>query len=742
MQSTGLALVFHHTQPPGTGRDDLGRAFERCYLPMIAALEDYPDIVASVHWSGPLLEWMEREAPAALESVLAMVKAGRLEVLGGLFGSALLPAVPERDAIGQVTVQQRWWKAHGNVKPRGAWLPHCAWDPMAVRVLAGRGIQYTVLEDHQMGTNVVADGWHLTEREGIPLGLFVADSRMAAMVPEASPSRILHAIHTRATEGVRCLTLAVSVESFGAALDRSATACFGGRQGWVHRFFKVLSENKHWLKLVTLGTAFDRMRPTGRVYPPASVSLPVAVHAMGGQAGAAFIGMLRELRAGESGPLAGWVRAPGWDATLGTHAEVNRLHKRMLRASAEVMRLRNALKEGTGEQDTRMTALQDATLALYRGQTSMAYVHGVDVGAQDAEVRGEAWRNILIAERLAASALGDNARLRSELVDADLDGRPEHVVRTPHWQGVVAPALGGSLVELCLWALPANLLDVRSRSDEPEHAQLAEASLSRLPAVGEAPDEPTSESDPPLLPLHDLPRFPPLRVAQDDLASSVFVDRYPRSSFLDRFLSPEATLTTLREAAMVESGDFLNGEYTLVQQDLTDTAAAWTLARDGTMSEGAALKLVRVQKRFGWTRDQPSLDVHYQVSNRTHAPLHTRFGIELNFGVGGLRGPDFGLEVYTGRRTGYPPRTVGLDAEVDVAEVRELVWFDRKRRFRMRIRLKQPAHLWAWPIETVSRSPRGMERTFQGTSVVFWWPIEFRVQETKSLELALTVETG
>jgi hypothetical protein len=35
-----------------------------------------------------------------------------------------------------------------------------------------------------------------------------------------------------------------------------------------------------------------------------------------------------------------------------------------------------------------------------------------------------------------------------------------------------------------------------------------------------------------------------------------------------------------------------------------------------------------------------------------------------------------------------------------------------------------------------------MERTFQGTSVVFWWPMEFRLQETKSLELELRVETA
>ncbi len=738
MQSIGLALVLHHTQPPGTAEADLRRAFERCYLPMIAALEDFPEITASVHWSGPLLEWMDREAPEAFASMQAMVRSGKLEVLGGLFGGALLPGVPERDAIGQVTVQQRWWRAHGDIKPRGAWLPFCAWDPTAVRVLAGRGLQYTVLEEHQMGPGVVPDGWYLTEREGTPLGVFVADSRLAAMVPEAPPTRILHAIHTRATEGVRCLTLAIAVEGFGAALDSSATACFGGKSGWVQRFFRVLTDNRHWLKLVTLGTAFDRMKPTSRVYPPPSVSLPVAIHAMGGRSGAAFIGLLKQLREGEHSPLGGWVRAPAWDATLGAHPEVNRLHKHMLRASAEVQRLRNAIREGRGENDPRMNALEEATLALYRGQTGMAYVHGVDVGAQDAEVRGEAWRNVLTAERVATSAVGDVNRLRAELVDADLDGRPEHIVRTPHWQATVAPALGGSLVELCLWKLPGNLLDVRSRVDEPEHAVLSSLQLTDAPPAGGDEEEPTTESEPIPIPTRELPDLPSVRVAEDGLAARVFVDRYTRSSFLDRFLAPETTLASLRTSSHVETGDFLTGEYSLVQQELTDASAAWTLARDGAMSEGAALKLMRVQKRFGWLRDKPALDVRYELDNRMHDPVHTRFGVELNFGLGGLRGADFGLEtVRNGKTKGF-----GLDDELDLSNVSEVVWFDRRRHFRVRVHIEQPAHVWSWPIETISRTPRGLARVFQGTCIVLWWPIEFHAQEKHQIELGLTLETA
>lgn len=740
MQSIGLALVFHHTQPPGSSPADLRRAFERCYLPMIAVLEDCPAITASVHWSGPLLEWMDREAPEAMASLLAMVKQGRLEVLGGMFGGALLPGVPERDAIGQLTVQQRWWRAHGDIKPRGAWLPFCAWDPSAVRILAGRGIQYTVLEEHQMGSNVTADGWYLTEREGTPLGVFVADSRLGAMVPEKPPTHIMHAIHTRATQGVRCLTLAIAVESFGAALDRSATACFGGKSPWVNRFFEVLAANSHWLKLVTLSTAYDRMRPTGRVYPPASVSLPVAIHAMGGKAGFAFTTLLNEAREGEHGPLAAWVRPPAWDATLGTHVEVNRLHKRMLRASAEVQRLRNAIREARGELDPRMLVLEEATLALYRSQKGMAYVHGVDVGAQDAEVRGEAWRNVLTAERLCGAALGDVGKLKAELVDADLDGRAEHVIRTPHWQGVVAPGLGGGLVELSVFRLPGNLLDIRSRVDEPEHGQLAALMLSDGPAAGQDEDEPTSEAGPgfALVPAKDMPDLSTIRVAEDGLSTQIYIDRYQRASFLDRFLAPDASLQSLRTSALVEAGDFLNGEYTLIQQELTDASAACTLMREGAMSEGAALKLVRVQKRFGWLRDRPALDVQYEIENRMHDPVHTRFGIEFNLGIGGLRGPDFGLDVVRrGKNLSFT-----LEDDIDLSTVSEICWFDRSRHFKLRLQLEQPAHVWAWPIETISRTPRGVGRAFQGTCIVLWWPIEFKGRGTQGLELGLSLETA
>ena len=107
MQSIGLVLALHNTQPPGTSGHDLRRAFERAYFPMLDALDAHPAVNVSMHWSGQLLEWMELHAPERLDQLLKLVVSGRIEILGGLHGGAVLPSLPERDAVGQVQLSLR-----------------------------------------------------------------------------------------------------------------------------------------------------------------------------------------------------------------------------------------------------------------------------------------------------------------------------------------------------------------------------------------------------------------------------------------------------------------------------------------------------------------------------------------------------------------------------------------------------------------------------------------------------------
>ena len=737
MQSIGLVLCVHQTQPYRLGAADLRLAFERTYQPLLAALEEFPAIRATVHWSGPLLEWMENHAPDALRSALALIAAGRIEVLGGLWGGAVLPAIPERDAVGQVQAMMRWWKAHQDVKPRGVWLPYTAWDPSAARILSRLGLQYTILEEAQFHPPVAADGYYLTEREGQALGLFVADTRLGWMIPDATPARLLKALALRAAGGTRCVVLSLSAEALGSADDEVARRCFSGPNGWVKRFFRELSANAHWIKLVTGGAVLDRVRPTDRAWPPAGVCLPVAVSALGGEHGAEFESIITEMRRNQVPDLVRcgpFLRAAPWEGLLPRHAEVNRLHKRMLRASLEVLRLRTQMREGRGDRDPRFAMLEEATLALYRGQSGAAYVLGVESGAQDGQIRNGAYAELIRAERVTSIALGEADRIRAEQVDYDCDGRAEVIVRTPHLCGIVAPSAGGSLVELDAWELPGNLLNTRTRRPEPEHPELSRVeNLPRL-ALASAPVVEQEEGEDITEALLDVRELPPLRLSERDLADHIHYDRHTRSTFLDHFLGPEATLENWRRGRYPEAGDFCGADYQLLQvDDGGDGSVAVSMGRDGSVNEGAALRLVRVVKRFVFHQDLPVMDARYEVSNRYHEPVRSRFGVELNLNLDSACGDDIGLHVHGER---YSLTTPGEHAEVS-----EVSLHDRRRNWRVSISLAQPARLWHHPVETVSRTPRGVARCFQGTALMLWWPVELWGLERKRLDLSLTLET-
>lgn len=738
MQAIGLVVALHNTQPPGTSGTEIRRAFERAYLPMLDLLQEFPVVRVSMHWSGPLLEWMELHAPTHLAALIQLVDAGRVEPLGGPYGGGLLPALPERDAVGQVQAMTRWWKARTDVRVRGAWLPWSAWDGNTARVLGRLGMQFSVLDETQFHPPVKADGYYLTEREGTALALFPADLRLARMVPDEAPGKILKYLALRAKDGARCLTLALPGEGFGAGLDTSATRCFGGDRGWVRRFFAALTDNAHWLKLVSFGTALDRMRPTDRAYPPPSVSLPVSVAALGEQ-GAVYAEILADLRRGDVAGLdrvAPFLWGAAWDQLLTRHPEIDRLHKRMLAASAEVARLRRIVQEERpAEGDPRVDALEEATRALYRAQSGAAYVLGGEVGAQDPGVRHEAYAALCRAEFAVATALGESDRTRVEQADVDCDGRAEIVVRTPQVCAIVAPASGGTLTELDVWSLPGNLLNVRTRRPEPEHAEVRRTeNLPRiLEAVGASVEIDRGEEEEVTEAVTDLTRLASLRAAEDGLAGRLHYDRHVRAGFVDHFLGPEANLQNVRIGRFPEAGDFVGADYTLLHLEEPEAGPIVVgMARDGNVNEGAALRLVRVLKRFAFSRDLPVIDVRYEIANRYHEPVRSRFAVELNLGLDGL-GDEVVLQTADGTR--WDPRT-----PTEHAEIAQISMVDNLRGWRATWFFSQPAHLWHYPVETVGRTPRGLAAVPQGVCLLAWWPVELWGLERRRLDLTLALE--
>ncbi len=92
---------------------------------------------------------LNRDLVGALE---LLQESGQLEMMATAATHGLLPLllkVPEA-VRAQVLAGCRWHEKTFGAKPRGFWLPECAYSPPLDPILAEAGVEWTVLEDHSI----------------------------------------------------------------------------------------------------------------------------------------------------------------------------------------------------------------------------------------------------------------------------------------------------------------------------------------------------------------------------------------------------------------------------------------------------------------------------------------------------------------------------------------------------------------------------------------------------------------
>src|ERR1044071_8102156 len=100
---------------------------------MVAALERHPGVSLSLHYSGPLLDWIRTNRPEFFERLGALVDRGQIEILGGGYYEPVLASLPQRDRVGQLRRMADELEALFGRRPVGAGLAERGWeaDPAA-----------------------------------------------------------------------------------------------------------------------------------------------------------------------------------------------------------------------------------------------------------------------------------------------------------------------------------------------------------------------------------------------------------------------------------------------------------------------------------------------------------------------------------------------------------------------------------------------------------------------------------
>ena len=122
-----LVLGSHAHVPYGADVSEFDRVYSDYVRPFVTSLYRYPEIQATLHYSGVLLHWIERSHSEMFMLIEDMVSRKQVEMLGGGFYEPMLPIIPLQDKIGQMELLTTYLRKQFGKRPVGCWIPGFTW---------------------------------------------------------------------------------------------------------------------------------------------------------------------------------------------------------------------------------------------------------------------------------------------------------------------------------------------------------------------------------------------------------------------------------------------------------------------------------------------------------------------------------------------------------------------------------------------------------------------------------------
>jgi len=661
-----IAIAIHNHQPVGNFDSVYAGAVERAYRPFLEALARHPGVRLTMHWSGPLLEWLESHDPGILDALGALVSRGQVELLSGAHYEPILAVIPPWDQQGQLERMAAYLKSRFGVTPRGAWLAERVWEPDLPDALARGGIEYTLLDDHHF-LLAGAEPERLHEPYWVEstlgrVGVYPIERELRYRIPFQPVPELLEFFRaSRGQGGVR--VFGDDGEKFGI-WPHTHEWVYG--QGWLEAWLTALEERRG-VESVPLGEAWDLERPTRRIALPAASYPEMMLWALPVETQERVEGEQQWLESQGKPELARRIASGTWREFFARYPESRRLHRRVAELSARIEQARRSCLA----QDQ----YEDARREIHRAQCNCSYWHGVFGGFYLPHLREAVRAHMLRADSITDALQGPARAWTLE------EGEEEWRLKSPRVSIGVAKD-GGAIVEIADRGRPFEFAGVIARRREAYHARVEEASRrapGRESASGEGPET-----------IHGA-----ISVKEAGLERLLEYDARAR------YASQEWT----RTAAEVEALGGLRGA-------IGTGPVGISFEADRAPSGGA--KTPRIALRSGMIRKEiaPGRDEREFEVRLTGAPGRGWLLSEWNLSLLTPDAPGRRL-VIAGRNpwTGAPGSAGGADGVT-------LIRLEDAEYLRVALTLSfVPAARVEWsPVETVSLSEAGAERVYQGTA--------------------------
>lgn len=676
-----LVLLIHAHQPVGNFEKVLEGAYQQCYLPFLDVLERHPGVRIGLHYSGPLLEWIERAHPELIERLQALARRKQVEMVGGGFYEPILVAIPPQDRAEQIRRMADHLELTFGSRPPGAWLAERVWEPALPTALEAAGVDYTLVDDnHFIGAGFEPAslfGYYFAEDCGAKVRLLPGLKSLRYLIPYHSVEEVIQYMRECAAQAPGGMAaMGDDCEKFGV-WPRTFDHCY--TDGWVDGFFSALEAQSDWLEIVTPSAALAARPARGRADLPTASYAEMGEWALPTEARKRFHHLAEEFSS--RADVQPFLRGGFWRNFLTKYTEVNLLHKKMLHVSAKLRRLERSRRAA------RRDSLESMKNLLLRAQCNDAYWHGVFGGIYAPHLRTVLLQSLVKAESLADRALQSKPEFyRSQELDYDADGRQELLFSSHRYTALLKPSDGGSIASLDCRASGVTLINSMTRRPEAYHEHLAHAS---------------SHAGDSAISIHNQTRS-----KEAGLEKLLKYDRWPRHAFRLLVFPAEQGIEEYSALRLDADESLAGGEYELARYS-SRRARLTCCSADGLQAE----------KSFTFEPALEGFQVHCRISlhSTRQTPLRLQAGLELVFN---LLAPDEPNRYFLGDGQRHPLRWAGAlpGAQLEMA--------DEWQGVALRIYAHAAHEFWVAPIETVSESEEGFERVYQGSQILPVWTVD------------------
>ncbi len=404
-------------------------------------------------------------------------------------------------------------------------------------------------------------------------------------------------------------------------------------------------------------------------------------------------------------PCASYTEMLGWSQGyfknfLVKYPEANTLHKKMLYVSERLNRLE---KTRDGKKINKL--LLQAKDSLYMGQCNDVYWHGVFGGLYLNHLRESAFSNLIESEKIIDELSQKKKGFsRVEVFDFDKDGYEDIVVNTPLLNVGISPNCGGEIFEIDYKPKALNIINTLSRRQESYHAKIRPHSEKNNSLSPQNPGE--------LVSIHDI-----VGSKEENLGTHLYYDKYRKASLIDHFFGDDASFEEFFRSSVLERGDFVEKPFTFKIKS-KEKSCIVTLIREATVNTTEGEIPVKLEKNIYIDTHKSEMNFKYEIKNMSEKSLSINFGVEFNVA---LKEPQF--------------NTPGKIEAINRIELN-----DSWHNLNLGCEMSPKGAIWYFPIETISGSESGIERTYQGLSLLFIWRLDLKPLKNASFGIRKTIK--